>query len=244
MTTQILLVPGFWLGSWAWDEVARHLRERDFVVRALTLPGLQPQDRAPEEVTLQDQADAIAAALDPGVRRRVLVLHSGSALPGTMVLDQHPDLVDRVVFVDTAPARDGATMDPDFAGELYPLAAAWDAELADGSMRDLTEEQLDTFRERAVPQPGRTVREPVTLSADPRRLSIPATVVCTAYTSAQYQQYAQQGVPFVAALPQYTEVEYVDLPTGHWPMWSRPAELADVIAAAAGPHVRPEDALS
>jgi pimeloyl-ACP methyl ester carboxylesterase len=29
------------------------------------------------------------------------------------------------------------------------------------------------------------------------------------------------------------DLELVDLPTGHWPMWSRPTDLADAIAAAA-----------
>jgi hypothetical protein len=29
-------------------------------------------------------------------------------------------------------------------------------------------------------------------------------------------------------------VEYVDLPTGHWPQFTRPRELGDVILAAVG----------
>jgi hypothetical protein len=28
-------------------------------------------------------------------------------------------------------------------------------------------------------------------------------------------------------------VTYVDLPTSHWPMWSRPKELADIISGIA-----------
>lgn len=239
-TTQIVLVPGFWLAAWAWEEVAEQLRGPDRAVDALTLPGLEREQGGSGEqgsgVTLQDHAEAIRAALDPGADRRVLVVHSGAALPGTMVLDQAPDLVDHVVFVDTAPVRDGFVMNAEVEGETYPLDAAWDSEMEEGSMRDLTPEQLATFRERAVPQPAETVRGAVRLS-DPRRLQVPGTVVCTAFSSEDYRSYAEQGMGFLAGLLDHTDLRYVDLPTGHWPMWSRPAELAEVIAAAAAGEV-------
>jgi len=232
MATQIVLVPGFWLGAWAWDDVAPLLLERGYDVVPLTLPGLEPDHPARGEVTLEDHATAIAAALDRDAERRVLVVHSGAALPGTMVLDRHPALVDHVVFVDTAPVRDGFAMDPELEAGEYPLAAAWDQELADGSMRDLSAEQLEVFQQRAVPQPGRTVSGQVRLS-DPARLAVPGTVVCTAFPSADYRSYAEQGAGFLAGLLDHTALEYVDLPTGHWPMWSRPAELAEVVDRAA-----------
>ena len=40
----IVLVPGFWLGAWAWDEVADALRADGHEVTALTLPGLESAD--------------------------------------------------------------------------------------------------------------------------------------------------------------------------------------------------------
>lgn len=232
MQTQIVLVPGFWLGAWAWAEVAPLLADRGYVVNPLTLPGLEPDHPARGEVTLDDQAGAIARALDHGVDRRVLVVHSGAALPGTMVLDRHPDLVDHVVFVDTAPVRDGYAMNGEMDDAEFPLAAAWEGEMAEGSMRDLTAEQRQVFRDRAIPQPGRTVRSQVHVS-NPARLAVPGTVVCTAFPSVDYRSYAEQGAGFLAGLLDHTALSYVDLPTGHWPMWSRPVELADVIDRAA-----------
>ena len=183
-------------------------------------------------VALDDHAAAIAGALDRDADRRVLVVHSGAAVPGTVVLDRHHDLVDHVVFVDTAPAGDGYAMDPDLEGDALALSAVWESELADGSMRDLSDEQLEKFQRRAVPQPAGTVRDPVHLT-DSARLAVTGTVVCTAFSSADYKSFAEQGTPFLAALTDYTALEYVDLPTGHWPMWSRPRELADVIDQAA-----------
>ena len=40
----IVLVPGFWLGGWAWDEVAAALRADGHTVTAVTLPGLESAD--------------------------------------------------------------------------------------------------------------------------------------------------------------------------------------------------------
>lgn len=234
MTTQIVLVPGFWLGAWAWDAVVPVLEERGFSVRALTLPGLSPDDTERAEVTLDDHVQALVDALDRDAERRVLVVHSGAAVPGTVVLDRHPELIDRVVFVDTAPVRDGFAMDAELEGDEMSIDVAWDEEFEQGSMRDLSDEQLATFRQRAVPQPAGTVREAVRLT-NPARLDVPATVICTAFPAEQYRSYAEEGVPFLAALTEHRNVTYLDLPTGHWPMWSRPTELADAIAEAAGP---------
>ena len=145
MTTQIVLVPGFWLGAWAWDAVTPRLRDDGFSAQALTLPGLS--ETSPDATaTLDHHTDAIVAALDPDADRRVLVVHSGAAAPGTMVLDRDPGLVDHVVYVDTAPVANGYAMNPDLDGDSLPLEAVFEAEREEGSMRDLTEEQLQTFR--------------------------------------------------------------------------------------------------
>lgn len=47
-------------------------------------------------------------------------------------------------------------------------------------------------------------------------------------------ELAGAGHPMFTEVARLDEVEFVDLPTGHWPMWSRPRDLADVIAIAAG----------
>ena len=230
----VVLVPGFWLGEWAWDEVVAQLSEQGVTALALTLPGLEPDHPDRGSVTLTDHVGAIEAALAlaPQGARTVLVAHSGAAVPATVALDRHVDDIDHVVWVDTAPVVDGYAMDPDAEGDQHPLSAQYDDELEQGSMAGLDEEQLATFRERAVPQPTSTIREAVSLHDD-RRLDVPGTVVCTAFPAAEYRSYAEQGMPFLAGILQYRRLELVDLPTGHWPMWSRPGDLAAIIARAA-----------
>jgi pimeloyl-ACP methyl ester carboxylesterase len=234
VSAHVVLVPGFWLGAWAWDDVLAQLRRHRLQAQAVTLPGLEPDHPDRGSVRLDEHVAAIEAALAlaPEGARAVLVAHSGAAIPATVALDRHVGEIDHVVWVDTAPVADGYAMDPDVAGGEYPLSAQYDDELEQGSMAGLSEEQLATFRERAVPQPCGVIREAVAL-VDERRLDVPGTVVCTAFTAADYRSYAEQGVPFLAGLLEHRRLHLVDLPTGHWPMWSTPAELADIIAQAA-----------
>jgi hypothetical protein len=65
------------------------------------------------------------------------------------------------------------------------------------------------------------------------RLDIPSTVICTAFTSDQYREAVEEGYAFVKGLRELRDVTYVDLPTSHWPMWSRPGDLAAAIAEVA-----------
>ncbi|MNW64125.1 hypothetical protein D3C74_423800 [compost metagenome] len=68
--------------------------------------------------------------------------------------------------------------------------------------------------------------------SDPARLDVPATVICTSLPSEVLRQMAHPGPPLHTELGEL-DVTYVDLPTGHWPMFSRPADLAAEIVRAA-----------
>jgi pimeloyl-ACP methyl ester carboxylesterase len=228
----IILVPGFWLGAWAWDEVAEALRAGGHDVTALTLPGLESADADRSAITQSDHVAAICDAVRATGRPVVLAVHSGAGYPGYAASDRCTDAIAAMVYVDTAPGK--GAMDPDFADAEKPLPSP--EELAESENLDgLSEAQLTTFRERAVPQPGGTLREAIELTND-ARLDIPSTVVCTAYTAAEYQEYAKQGMGFLAGLLEVRNITYVDLPTSHWPMWSRPAELAKIIGDVATAH--------
>ncbi len=98
----------------------------------------------------------------------------------------------------------------------------WEEVAEEENLDGLSEEQLETFRQRAVPVPGGILREGVELTNDARR-DIPSTVICTGFTSEQYKDAAKEGHSFLAGVP---ELRDVDL--------GRPADepLADVVAAA------------
>jgi pimeloyl-ACP methyl ester carboxylesterase len=225
----IVLVPGFWLGAWAWDDVAAALRADGHEVTAVTLPGLESVDADRSEITMADHVDAICDAVRaPGVPV-VLAVHSGAGFPGYAASDRVPELIAAMVYVDTGPGK--GAMDADFEGVELPLPSPEEL-AANENLDGLSEEQLETFRSRAVPQPGRALREEAVLTND-ARLDVPSTVICTGYTSEQYKDAVKEGYGFVRGLTELRNVTWVDLPTSHWPMWSRPQELAEIIGDVA-----------
>jgi pimeloyl-ACP methyl ester carboxylesterase len=231
-TPPIILVPGFWLGAWAWDEVAAFLRADGHDVTALTLPGLDSVDTDRSSITQSDHVAAIVEAVRAAPAPVVLAVHSGTGFTGYAASDQVPERIAAMVYVDTG-AGVGAP-DVEFAAAEKPLPSP--EELAANENLDrLSEEQLRKFRERAVPEPGGVLREAVELTND-ARLDIPSTVICTGYTSKEYEDAVEAGYDFVLGLRDLRHLTYVDLPTSHWVMWSKPRELAAIIGGIATEH--------
>jgi pimeloyl-ACP methyl ester carboxylesterase len=230
MTAPIVLVPGFWLGAWAWDEVAAALRADGHDVTALTLPGMEPGSDS-SSVTLTDHVDAICDAVTAAGDRVVLAVHSGTGFSGYAATDRVPDRIAAMVYVDSAPGK--GPLKPGMTDPDWPLPS-W--EELDENLDGLTDEHLARFRERAVPEPGGVLREEIPLTND-ARLDVPSTVICTGFPSGELKKYVANGDAWLAGLTELRDVTWVDLPTSHWPMWSRPQELAAIvgdIARAAG----------
>jgi pimeloyl-ACP methyl ester carboxylesterase len=228
----IVLVPGFWLGAWAWDEVAAALRADGHDVTAVTLPGLESADADRSAITLADHVDAICEAVTAAGRPVVLAVHSGAGAPGYAVSDRIPEQIAAMVYVDSGPAT--GALDPAFEGVEKPLPSL--EELAEEENLDgLSDEQLENFRQRAVPQPGAALREAVDLTND-ARLDVPTTAICTAFASEQYKAAVKEGYAWLGGFADLRDVTWVDLPTSHWPMWSRPRELAGIIGDVAKAH--------
>ncbi len=185
----IVLVPGFWLGAWAWDEVADTLRADGHDVTALTLPGLESADVDRSAITLADHVDVICDAVSAAGAPVVLAVHSGAGAPGYAVTDRVPEQIAAMVYVDTGPAK--GALDPDFDGAELPMPSPEEL-AANENLDGLSEEQLETFRRRAVPQPGSSVRDAHEFTND-ARLDVPSTVVCTGFTSEQYKDALKEG---------------------------------------------------
>ena len=227
----IVLVPGHWLGGWAWDRVAGRLTGSGHHVEAVTLPGASSGAAA---ATLSDQIDALERVVSRQAQPPVVVAHSGAGRVLTGVLDRRPEAVRRVIYVDSGPAADGSVFDDTIAEGVESICLPpWDELTAGGaSLEGLSEQDLATFRERAVPVPAAVAREPLRLRDD-ARLSVPTTIIAASLPSEVMMGLARQGHPMFAEVTRLTDLELVDLPTGHWPMWSRPDDLADAIGAAA-----------
>jgi pimeloyl-ACP methyl ester carboxylesterase len=228
-TPPIILVPGFWLGAWAWDEVAAPLRAAGHDVTALTLPGLESKDADRSGISAEDHVQAIVDAINAEDEPVVLVVHSGAGFPGYAATDRVPERIAHMVYVDTGAGK--GAMDAEFEGTEFPLHTP--EKLAENENLDgLTDEQLATFQARAVPEPGNVLRGAVELTND-ARLDVPSTIICTGFSIDDYKDAVKEGYDFVAGLAELKDLSWVELRTSHWPMWSRPTDLAELIGRIA-----------
>ncbi len=223
-----VLVPGFWLGAWAWEAVTPVLERAAITTHPLTLPGLENPNSDRNGLVLNDHVEAvlnIVSGLDGEV---VLVGHSGGGTVVQGVVDRIPDRLRRAIYIDTGPLVEGISLsDTNGSGDVE-LPSWEDLEAQGNSAEGLDEATRSMFRSRAVAHPGGVARSPIQLH-DRRRLDVPTTVVCTSLPSAVLQELTAIG-QMPSELPLMSAVRYVDLPTGHWPMLSIPEQLGELLA--------------
>jgi pimeloyl-ACP methyl ester carboxylesterase len=227
----IILVPGFWLDASSWEEVTPALEAAGHRTHPLTLPGLESVDANRAGIGLRQHIDAVVAEVDATDGKAVLVGHSGGGAIIHGVVDARPDRVARAIYVDSGPLGEGGVINDELPadGDDVPLPP-WEG-FEDADLVDLDDGLRRKLRERAIPQPRGVAYDPQHLH-DERRYDVPATVIACEFPSAMLREWIDAGHPFVAELARVRDVEYVDLPTGHWPQFTKPAELAGAILAA------------
>jgi pimeloyl-ACP methyl ester carboxylesterase len=231
--TDIILVPGLWLGGSSWDRVVPTLERAGHRAHPLTLPGMESRDADRSKITLRDHVDAVVEAIDAcgPDHQVVLVGHSGGCGIAHAAVDARPDRVARVVHVAGFPVGDGLAVADGYPadnGEV-PLPD-WSA-FEEEDLADLDDEGRRAFRARAIPSPAQVTSDPQQLS-DERRYDVPVTVIATEFTTDMLRGWIDQGLAPVRELAELRQVEYVDLPTGHWPQFTRPEDLAGAILAS------------
>jgi pimeloyl-ACP methyl ester carboxylesterase len=161
----------------------------------------------------------------------VLVGHSGGGAVAHAVVDARPDRVAKVIYVDSLPLGHGGIINDEFdvVDGMVPLPAR--DVFDDESVVDMDDERWAAFQARALPIPEKVATEKQTLS-DARRYDVPVTVITCELPEATVRELMAKGHPYVAELAAVKHVEIVELPTSHWPMFTKPTELAAVIAAA------------
>lgn len=235
MTTYVL-VPGFWLGAWAWRPVTESLRARGHEVHPVTLTGMAERVHlARPETDLETHiTDVLNLIRYEDLTDVVLVGHSYSgAVVINAVADRMPDRIAKLVFVDTGPLPDG-TSQSEFDEPAEQEATARQVAAGDGwrlmpppwEQLGAEGETLALLTDRSTPQPWLTATSPVSLTGAWEKVPRMG-VLCT---------FTQEQARAMAAAPMFRHMagdwEYVELPTWHWPMFSKPAELADILHGA------------
>ncbi|MEU3073868.1 alpha/beta fold hydrolase [Streptomyces laurentii] len=260
--TVFILVAGAFTGAQVWRETAARLAAAGREAHAVALTGLDadrpaaPSARVGLETHIEDVLASIDA-VEPG-REIVLVGHDYGIHPALGAADRRARRVARLVYLDCAMPRDGvpalaAVPDQALRGELAERyrREGGDGELAPpardawarwGSTAGVSDAALDRLTALAAPQPLGTLYEPLRLSG--KVAAVPVTgVLCTGNGASVelVQRLVDFGDPALAVLAD-PATGFFELPTGHWPMLSCPAELATVLLSAAageGHRLRP-----
>lgn len=228
----IILIPGLWLNGSTWDQVTPHLEEAGHRAVPITLPGMESADADRTGVSLSDCVDVIAQAIDEAAGQVLVVGHSAGAGLAHAAADARVDRVARVMHIGGFPAAAGEPLMEGFptdGGDL-PMPG-WDR-FDDADIRDLDDDARRRFHDRAVPSPASLATDILELG-DERRYDLPATVICPEFSAEMLQEWMEQDADPLRELAAMRHVEYVDLPAGHWPQFTRPTELATLIAERA-----------
>jgi len=217
-----VLIPGMWLPGSVWTPVTSHLAGLGHRTTALTLPG---QGDGDPSATLNDQLSAVLAAVDAAPGGAVVVGHSAAASLAWMAADRRPNTVRTVVLIGGFPEADGEL----YFGAFAPVDGqvpfpGWEP-FEGPDAADLDQQQRAAFAAQAVAVPETVTHGTVTLT-DPRRYEVPVVLVCPEFSPAEAREWVGETELAAAA-----SVEFVDIDSGHWPMVTRPVELAEILAS-------------
>lgn len=240
-----VLVHGAWHGAWCWRRVLQRLADAGHRAHAITLTGLGERAhlRSPA-ITLETHiTDVVNAIQMEEMDQMVLAVHSYAGMIGTAVADRLGQRLRHLVYVDaTVPqpgeswssTHDSATLE----ARLAAAQASGDFSFPppDPAVYGLCAADEDWVRRRLTPHPGHTYQ--AALSFDPQRVAaVPRTFVsCTqpalATVNAMRPRVADGGF-WNGAWQGGGGACVIELPTGHDPMVSAPADLTKILVESA-----------
>lgn len=223
----IILIAGLWLDADCWARTATQLESLGHRAIPVMLPG---QGDGNTHADLDDQLAAVLAAVD-AAERPMVVGHSAASTLAWLAADRRPEAVRRAVLIGGFPSSDGAVYADFFevVDGAMPFPG-WDV-FEGPDAADLDEPTRRRMAEAMIPVPEGVAHGVVRLH-DERRFGVPVTLVCPEFGPDDARAWVASGdLPELASAE---EVSYVDLDSGHWPMVTRPADLAEVLGELAG----------
>jgi len=230
---KFVLVPGAWLGAWAWTKMVPFLEDGGHEAYPVTLTGMGDRVHLATkdvgmETAIQDVLNVISFNdLDDFV----LVGHSFAGKVAAAVADRAHEKVRRVIYLDSfRPERvrtPQGSFDPsEEFGALPPgaFAAPLTDEIVDRIGKDVIGQDRKWMMSKATPWPVKLAKDPITLSENIEGVES-AYVFCTL-----------TGDPvdeIIAGKWGKLEGPYKVIETGHWPMITKPEELAGDLTSLA-----------
>jgi pimeloyl-ACP methyl ester carboxylesterase len=233
-----VLVHGAWHGGWCWQKLTPFLEAAGHQVHAPTLTGLA--ERASElspDVGLDTHIqDIVGLLLDKDLHGVILVGHSYGGMVITGVVDQAPERIGRLVYLDTFVPRDGESMvsvSPLISYLLRRQAQAdgWRID-SRGDYGVTTEPDRSWVLRSVTPQPLKTLEQPLHLKNPAIVSTKPRTRIdCVGggFFFTRVRPLLRHLLAPRAFPPTEAGWRLRQLPTGHDAMITMPRELADLL---------------
>ncbi len=226
----IILIPGLWLEASSWSDVTADLEHAGHTVNPLTLPGVGASAAESSEIGIADWVAAAVAAVDTATKPVAVVGHSGGGNVAWGVADARPDDVSRVVFVDTVPPPPGFGISEFEVIEGVIPFPGWDF-FPDEDIDDLDDETRARTTRLTQSVPARVPTDEIDLHDDARH-RVPVTMLMGGLDRETLESELDRWGPYADEFRAIAEVEVVRVGSGHWPQFSVPHRLAELIDAA------------
>jgi pimeloyl-ACP methyl ester carboxylesterase len=235
--TEFVLVPGAWLGAWAWKRVVPLLEKRGHTACPVTLTGMGDRIHlASKDVGMETGIrDVLNVIRYNDLDDVVLVGHSFAGKVAAAVADRIPERIGMVLYLDRFHPQKVRTPQGSFPDE-FPV---------DGSVVPLPEEFLksvgkdvqgadhDWFVSKVTPTPVKYFRDSITLSEKVDSVKS-SYIFCTLGDTLSWYLSQSPGKNVDEVLKANLDGLYGLIESGHWPMITKPLELAESMIFLSG----------
>ncbi|WP_164233827.1 alpha/beta fold hydrolase [Microbacterium hydrocarbonoxydans] len=227
----IILIPGLWLDASSWGDVTPALERAGHRVHPLTMPGVGAPAEESADISIADWVAAAVAEVDAIDGPVAVVGHSGGGNVAWGVADARPDRVVRVILVDTAPPPPGFGISEfDVVDGVIPFPG-WDF-FPDEDVHDLDEATRSRTAALTHSVPARVPTDAISLSDHGGRHRVPVTLLMGGADREAVERMLAEWPPYAEEFRAIAQSEVVRIGSGHWPQFSVPARLAELIDAA------------
>jgi pimeloyl-ACP methyl ester carboxylesterase len=233
-----VLVPGAWMGGWCWRQVTPRLLAAGQQVFTPTLTGLGERVHLGRpETNLDTHIQDIVNVLEFEDLHDVTLLgHSYGGYVVTGVAERVPERLKQVIYLDAVVPEGGSSLF-EINGPLFRSIVEDAArETGDGSrwpippaevlsqyisIDGMNDADLRWFYGKSTPHPIGTFKQPIELTNRPWQTIRRTYVFCTSERTDESWQAARDRTA--------AGWGYREMATGHWPMFSMPDQLADLL---------------
>jgi pimeloyl-ACP methyl ester carboxylesterase len=233
-----VLVPGAWMGGWSWKYLTPLLRAAGHDVYTPTLTGLGERAHlASPDVDLDlHLRDVINVIEYEGLTDVLLLGHSYAGFVVTGVADRVPDRIRNLIYLDTGVASGGKSVFETVGDEFRQMVEEAARASGDGSgwpippaetlgsfisVDGISDADLRWFYAKATAHPVGTLRQPLELQHQGTPPFGRTMISCTSGRSGP--------TPWAEHARTSPDWGYAEIATGHWPMFSTPERLAEIL---------------